>query len=312
MHWPKPAALFARAAIRAYKLLIEKFRSLQLLVLLPRAHAVMVIKYCPNWLMPLIHRQARGRVLYDFDDPMWLPSFIGEESFKHLVSHADYVSTDNSLMLRKVGALHPRSFVVRGPSQIEVFEAHAALRPSGLQSSSPVVGWVGSQSTLPYLDRVIPALRALHAQGLDFVFRVVGAGRADLSERLQGIPFEVVDYYDQSRMVAEVQGFDIGLFPLFEDELSLFRGTLKARIYMSGGVPVLASDVGLMRELICDGKNGLLVAKPQEWEEKIKMLLTDAQLRKKIGEAGRLTVSENYRLHHSFEDLKKGFFDELC
>jgi len=310
--WPKLASLVARVLIRIYKALYEALRSLQLLSVLPRAHAVMVIKYCPHWLMPLIQKRARGRVLYDFDDPMWLESFVGEDEFRHLVRNADFVSTDNTLMLEKTQKIHSRAFVVRGPSQIEVFEASPPVKIPRRSAGTLVVGWVGSQGTLPYLDQVIPSLRALHVQGVDFIFRIVGSGRADLTDRLKGVPFETVDFYDQARMVSEVQNLDIGLFPLFsDDELSVFRGTLKARIYMSGGVPVIASDIGLMREIIRDGENGLLVSGADEWEEKIKMLALDSQLRTKMGEAGRKTVSENYRLRHSFEDLKKGFFDEL-
>ena len=57
---------------------------------------------------------------------------------------------------------------------------------------------------------------------------------------------------------------------------------------MACGVPVISTPVGLMRELITDGQNGLLFHwDTRELADKIGALLADETLRRRIGEAGR-------------------------
>ena len=55
---------------------------------------------------------------------------------------------------------------------------------------------------------------------------------------------------------------------------------------MACGVPVVASAVGVNREIIQDGVNGFLASTDDEWVDKIGRLLVDRDLRRRLGEAG--------------------------
>jgi N-acetyl-alpha-D-glucosaminyl L-malate synthase BshA len=65
---------------------------------------------------------------------------------------------------------------------------------------------------------------------------------------------------------------------------------------MSSGLPVVATSVGGIPEIVEDGVNGFLVeAKcPEEIAEKILELNSDGDLRRRLGEAARATVLERY------------------
>jgi glycosyltransferase involved in cell wall biosynthesis len=65
---------------------------------------------------------------------------------------------------------------------------------------------------------------------------------------------------------------------------------------MACGVPVVASAVGVNREIVQDGTNGFLAATPAEWAEKLSRLIADRSLRHALGDAGRRTVEERYSL----------------
>ncbi len=58
------------------------------------------------------------------------------------------------------------------------------------------------------------------------------------------------------------------------------------------GTPVIASKVGGLPTIVIDGKNGLLVSWrcPQEFAEKIFLLLNDDNLRLKLSQNARNTV----------------------
>ncbi len=64
---------------------------------------------------------------------------------------------------------------------------------------------------------------------------------------------------------------------------------------MSAGVPVIASAVGGLQEIIRHGENGILTANaPVAIAEAMRAILGDAELARRLGDAGRRTVTERF------------------
>lgn len=66
--------------------------------------------------------------------------------------------------------------------------------------------------------------------------------------------------------------------------------------YLSVGIPVVCSPVGVHNEIIQEGMNGLFAASTQEWIEKVSLLIKDKALRERIGLEGKKTVEFSYSL----------------
>jgi glycosyltransferase involved in cell wall biosynthesis len=76
---------------------------------------------------------------------------------------------------------------------------------------------------------------------------------------------------------------------------------------MASGKPVIVSDIPGVREVITDGQEGFLTP-PMEIEElakKIKKLLSDPDLRKKMGSAGRKKVVKYFEISKIVDSLEK-------
>ena len=98
------------------------------------------------------------------------------------------------------------------------------------------------------------------------------------------------------REVALFNQCDIGVYPLPDDDWARGKCGFKAIQFMSCGVPVVASPVGVNREIVQDGVNGFLASTPDEWRGKLTALLRDADLRRRLGAEGRRTIQARYSL----------------
>jgi glycosyltransferase involved in cell wall biosynthesis len=96
--------------------------------------------------------------------------------------------------------------------------------------------------------------------------------------------------------VADLQSFDIGLMPLIDDPWSWGKCGLKIIQYQGVGVPVVCSPIGINRDLVEDGVNGLWATTQEEWEEKLSVLIENHVLREKMGREGRKRVLKGYTI----------------
>jgi len=242
----------------------------------------------------------RPPIVFDFDDAIFLPN----------VSYANRLIRVLK-MPGKVGSIIQRSaHVVAGNEFLASYARHyndvVTVIPTSVDTTkfvprSPgasdrrggalVIGWIGSPTTATYiagLDRALRRVRERHS----FRLRVSGASS---SVTMKGIDVENVPWTldDEVRLFNTC---DIGVYPLADDEWSRGKCGFKAIQFMACGVPVVASAVGVNREIIQDGVNGFLAATETEWVEKIQRLIDDPELRQRMAEAGRQTIERSYSL----------------
>jgi glycosyltransferase involved in cell wall biosynthesis len=82
---------------------------------------------------------------------------------------------------------------------------------------------------------------------------------------------------------------------------------------MAIGVPVVATSVSAIPELVEDGKTGLLVppGSPQQLANAILRLLTEQELRRKVIEAGRARVLQEFDSSVLIRDLAAIYRQEI-
>jgi glycosyltransferase involved in cell wall biosynthesis len=100
--------------------------------------------------------------------------------------------------------------------------------------------------------------------------------------------------WSEEREAKEIQACHVGIMPLPDGPWEQGKCGYKLVQYMACGAPVIASPVGVNRELVQHGVTGLLASSVDEWVEALRTLRGDAALRAVMGQRGRQVVEARY------------------
>jgi glycosyltransferase involved in cell wall biosynthesis len=99
----------------------------------------------------------------------------------------------------------------------------------------------------------------------------------------------------------------VSVAPLTECARNVVQGCspLKVLEAMAAGVPVVASDLPAVRELMTDGVEGMLVQpdRPAALARQIRILFEYPELRRTLGSAGRRRIEQSLTWEHAAERL---------
>jgi len=218
----------------------------------------------------IIAKILRKRIIYDFDDAIWLPN-TSKENF--LVAGIKWH--------KKVGSICRWSWRISCGNNFladfaKSFNENVTINPStintdyhdprkwGISEEQPItIGWTGSHSTLKYLDLINPVLSDLE-KSLRFRFLVISNKPPDF--KLRSLEFRQWDYTSE---ISDLTEIDIGVMPLTNDTWSQGKCGFKALQYMALEIPTLTSPVGVNAEIIEDGSNGLHCPNVEDWRPEL-------------------------------------------
>lgn len=248
------------------------------------------------WMPAWLERRLLRRVPYvlDYDDAIfhnydrnahWLIRTLWARRIDHLMAGARLVVVGNDYLAQR--ARQARAPWVEVLPTVIDLERYAVPVPDREARELPRIVWIGSPGTLPYLAGLAEPLAALARQHR-FVLRVVGGRLA-----LPGVELECLDWTEDSE-VARIADCDVGIMPLSDTPWERGKCGYKLIQYMACGLPVVASPVGVNRDIVREGENGFLAEGPPDWVERLGQLLADAQLRRVLGHNGRQRVERQY------------------
>jgi glycosyltransferase involved in cell wall biosynthesis len=204
-----------------------------------------------------------------------------------LIRWAKVVTCGNRTIANYVESKGRRTAVIPTVVDTERFRPASRQRE---HRDAPVLGWIGTHSTYPYLESIFPVLQRL-ARDHRFRLKVVGSGRDEVN--LPGVEVENLKW-NLAREIEDFQSFDVGLYPVIESEWAAGKSGFKAIQYMAVGIPYVVTPVGSCAEIGEAGATHLTATTPDEWHAALERLLTDAPLRERMGEAGRRYTLQHY------------------
>jgi glycosyltransferase involved in cell wall biosynthesis len=265
------------------------------------------------------HLEGRAVVwhLYDTVAPMWLRRL----TMPLVVRLADVITTVGdelarvhpgalSLAERTISVLPPVDTAAFAPSP----ERRAAARERlGAGDGDVVVGTVGNRNPSKGHEHLLRAAAALRPEA---VVRIVGAPspvHAAHEARLRALAADLgydgrtLRWIDPDDRVADfVAGFDVFAMTSVPNSEGIPTVILEA---MSAGLPVVATDVGAVREVVADGVTGALVAPLDDGAvaAALERLAADAGLRARMGAAGRAFTDRRCALEPLADEHARAF-----
>ena len=247
-----------------------------------------------------IKRILHKKIIYDFDDAIWLPViseankkyafFKSYRKFSQIISISDVIIAGNSFLAEYARQFNNNVHII--PSCIDL-DLYNLIDYTEKPGGCVCIGWSGSETTLPHLLILKDVMCTLQKKYGDRLYFKVISNRSDFT--VPGVNIKSVKW-SKEKEVSELKEVDIGIMPLPNNEWSLGKCSMKGIQYMGLGIPAVLSDIGMNKEVIESGINGLLAKNNIEWEAHLNLLIGDAQLRKKLGTAGRKTVEAGYSI----------------
>ncbi|HEX7710259.1 MAG TPA: glycosyltransferase family 4 protein [Sphingomonadaceae bacterium] len=252
------------------------------------------------WLPWRIERALLDRgvpIVSDYDDAVFhrydlhrsrlVRHFLGSKIDRVMGASALVIAGNDYLADRARTAGAPKVEIV--PTVVDTNTYGVA--PAVMRARNSKIGWIGTPSTwTEYVGPLLPTLLAA-AEAAQTTLYAVGA-------RPAAAPcpnLELVDW-SEDREVDLIQGMAIGIMPLDDSPWARGKCGYKLIQYMACGLPVVASPTGVNSEIVEHGVNGFLASSEDEWREALAKLLNSAELRRKMGDAGRLKVERQYSL----------------
>ena len=255
-----------------------------------------VLPWLP-WLLERALLPASVPIVSDYDDAVfhrydrhrfapvrWL---LGRK-IDRIMKRSQLVMAGNAYLAdraRHAGAAH----VEVVPTVVDL--SHYSVRPTSFSTPSVRVGWIGTPNTWhefgkSFYTQINDTLSA-HDSRFCAVGAQLEAGRAG--------NLEVIAWSEDTE-VGAIQSMDIGVMPLPDTSWARGKCGYKLIQYMACGLPVVASPIGVNKEIVEHGVNGFLAESDDEWRTAIEALISDPDLRRRMGAAGRQKVENDYSL----------------
>lgn len=261
-----------------------------------------------EWLASILNKN----IIYDIDDLVFLkPTHGGSNPITLwlrptnnsilMMKKAKHVITCTPYLDKFVRQYNQNTTDISSTIKTDIYRPRQDYT---IKDKKIILGWSGSHSTAGFLKILHPVLLKLKEK-YDFKLLVMG----DASFYLEGIDVEALAWKEEYE-VSTISRFDIGLYPLPDEEWVYGKSGLKALQYMALGIPTIATAIGANFRVIEDGKSGFLVNNDAEWLEKLSLLIENQILREKIGKAAAERVEEYYSINAN-KDAYLSIFDKV-
>ncbi|RYY46152.1 MAG: glycosyltransferase [Chitinophagaceae bacterium] len=242
-----------------------------------------------EWILAKV---LRKKIIYDFDDAIWIEDSENKIlnwvkaawKIKWVCKWAHTVAAGNTYLAAFASRYNTN--VVTLPTCVDMERQHNQVKQQN--EGAVTIGWTGSHSTMRYLAMLVPVLQNLSER---FGTEVVIISNRPPSFQFPGLHFLP---WREATEIEDLLKVDIGIMPLEQDKWSEGKCGFKLIQYLALGIPAVASPVGINRSIVEHSVNGFLCNNTEQWQQALELLISDAALRKEMGQRGREKMLASY------------------
>lgn len=239
--------------------------------------------------LPVTHRLWRKPVVLTIRGDYRRDNNVWSGMYPVAIKMADVVTVSSQFMKDELGIVDA---VVIPPAVDVVHNENPPIPPfkkGGVIDLLTVTNFHFPEKAKGVL-KIVQALSALKSMNLQFTLSILGDGRyrKEVEEEAVkcGVPVQFHGFADPKPFLEAAD-----IFVFWSDHDNTPIAMLEA---MSYGLPVVTNAVGAVAEMVRDGETGLVAGDEKDYKDKLSMLLSDAALREKLGQAVRADVIQRF------------------
>ena len=264
------------------------------------------------------HARESGKpIILDLDDDLFAlppdhPDRIstyyasGLPALLHAILNVDGITVTTEPLKESVQNLNPNVWVLPNYFDDQLWDFHP--QKPNLHDEPVTIFYMGTATHRPDLDSISkPLFQLADLFGPAIKFYFYGIEPPSGLEELTQVTHQPVQTFNYEMFVScmsQIQA-DIAIAPLCDNAFNRSKSAIKFFEYTAMGIPSVYADLPPYSSIIRDGYNGLLAQTPDQWYEKIRLLIEKPELRQMIIQNAQESIKTQWLMsNHSSEWLE--------
>ncbi len=255
-----------------------------------------------EWIASKVFRK---KLIYDFDDAIWLPNYTDENArfhflksywkVKNIIKWSHKVVVGNIFLLNYAKQFN--TDIIHIPTVVNTKDYHNAELHDKRKNNTTIIGWTGSLTTNKHIESLENIFKKLNEKH-DYNLLVISNKKPAIN--IPNLHYEGWDYENEIQQLLKI---DIGIMPLKTDHL-FYEGKcgFKAIQYMALGITTIVTPLGVNKHIVTDKINGYHATTKEDWYNILDKLLTDKPNMVDIT-TGRKKIQESYCVYQTKEEF---------
>jgi len=233
--------------------------------------------------------------IFDFDDAIytrerkpyfWITRLRVHKRLHLWLKNADIVTTANQYLADYAHRYSDNVRVIPMALDMELWKPKIKIPGNQI-----VMGWTGAPVNIPLIEELDPVFSYLLNKYPNLKLAIFSGKKPILTCPYDYHPFV------SGKETDFIQGLDIGLLPLIDEEFYYGKSPIKAIQYLACGVPVVGNVIGATREIL-NPENSISISSENDGVHAIEKLINNRNLIRSMGIAGRehVLLNHNYKL----------------
>ena len=240
-------------------------------------------------------RLIKRPCVMDVDDSIWLDRPFGKYAIPNIAKRMDAIVAGNSYLAEWFSQYCKNVHII--PTTLDT----SRYTPKSDYSEKFTIGWTGMACCYKYVKAIEkPLFRFMKKhQKVEMLFV------SEIPYESSILPADRLRFYRWNEQIetAALKEMSVGVVSLPDDEWTRGKCSLKMLGYLSAGLPVVASPVGVNNDIMAKGEVGFAAKSDNEWFDALETIYQNISLRQKLGQNGTKIVEQYYSINANVNKL---------